>query len=68
MVPIHDRMPVIIDREAWSCWLGETSASPNELAALMCPIPDGEIEVYPVSTAISNVRNDGPELLMPLAG
>ena len=68
MAPIHDRMPAIIAPQAWPSWLGETSASPNDLAALMGPVADDGIEVFPVSMAVGNVRNEGAELLLPLAG
>jgi len=34
----------------------------------MFPIPDDAIEVYAVGMAVGNVRNEGAELLVPLAG
>jgi putative SOS response-associated peptidase YedK len=40
-------MPVILPREAWSAWLGETAAS--ELKALLKPFPAERICAYPVS-------------------
>ena len=30
------------------------------------PAPDDVLEMYPISTAVNNVRNKGPELLEPL--
>jgi len=68
MTPIHHRMPAIIAPQAWSRWLGESAASPDELAALMCPIADDGIEVQAVGTAVGNVRSEGAELLIPLTG
>jgi putative SOS response-associated peptidase YedK len=38
---ISDRMPVILPREAWSAWLGETRASPAEVKALLRTYDDG---------------------------
>jgi putative SOS response-associated peptidase YedK len=64
--PIHDRMPVILPPEAWPVWLGETEASPEELLDLLLPYPAELMRVYPIDSAIGNVRNDEPTLLDPL--
>ena len=46
-------------------------ARPGELAtrttcaSLLVPAAPGRLEAYPVSTAVNNVRNNGPELLEP---
>jgi putative SOS response-associated peptidase YedK len=37
--PIHNRMPVIIDPADYPAWVGETSAAPEQLQALLRPIP-----------------------------
>ena len=37
-------------------------------AGLLAPPPEGLMRAYPVSTAVSNVRNNGPELLKELDG
>jgi putative SOS response-associated peptidase YedK len=65
--PIHDRMPVILPRETWPIWLGETDAPPEEFLALLVPYPAELMRVYPIGPAVGNVKNDTPELLDPLA-
>jgi putative SOS response-associated peptidase YedK len=30
------------------------------------PAPDDSLRIWPVSTAVNSVRNDGPELLRPI--
>jgi putative SOS response-associated peptidase YedK len=65
--PIHDRMPVILRRETWSIWLGETEASPEELRALLRAHPAELMRAYPIGPAVGNVKNDEPGLLEPLA-
>jgi len=60
---IHDRMPLVVERDRWEEWLdprhgGDTS--------LLVPAAPGRLEAYPVSTLVSNVRNNGPELIEPL--
>lgn len=63
MCPIHNRMPVVLEPEAWDRWLDTSDADVGELNGLLVPAPDGGLEVYPVSQAVNNVRNDGPELI-----
>jgi putative SOS response-associated peptidase YedK len=65
VAPIHNRMPVILPREAWSAWLGEQPASAAELQALLKPLPAERMRAYPVSTKVSSVKNDEPGLLAP---
>jgi len=64
---IHDRMPVVIPDSAWDRWLDTTPADPGELLGLLAPNEDVDLEIYPVSRAVNNVRNDGPDLILPLA-
>ena len=44
VAPVHDRMPVIVDRADWPLWLGEVEGDPATLAR---PLPDGELSVEP---------------------
>jgi putative SOS response-associated peptidase YedK len=60
---IHDRMPLMVERERWSEWLDPRVG--GELS-LLVPAAPGSLEAYPVSTSVSNVRNNGPELVEPL--
>lgn len=67
MAAIHERMPVILPEANWPAWLGETTAEPGELLALLKPFPAGRMRAYPVSTRVNSVRNDDESLLEPLA-
>jgi putative SOS response-associated peptidase YedK len=62
--PIHDRMPVILDRNEEGRWL-DPRASEADLRAALRPLPDGELELREVSDAVNDVRQDGPHLLEP---
>jgi putative SOS response-associated peptidase YedK len=64
--PIHRRMPVILDPADWQAWLAESTPL-AELRPMMRPAPNELLEVYPVSRAVNDVRNNGPQLLEPLA-
>ena len=62
---IHDRMPLLVERDRWAEWL-DPRAEQDDLLGLLVPAAPGALEAYPVSTAVSNVRNNGPELVEPL--
>ena len=63
---IHDRMPLMVDPARWSAWLDPTLSDREDLLALLEPAAPGRLEAFPVSTLVSNVRNNGPELVEPL--
>jgi putative SOS response-associated peptidase YedK len=65
---IHDRMPMIIDPDRWADWLDPASADPADLRSLLLPAVASGLQVYPVSTLVNAVRNNGPQLIRPLAG
>ena len=70
MRPIHNRMPVLIPESAWDTWLDPTLTSPSqlrELKAMLEPAADDELRMYQVSRRVNNVRNDGPDLVQPVA-
>lgn len=63
MRPIHNRMPVVVPFDAWDRWLDPALPDLGELQGLLVPAPDEDLEAYPVSRAVNNVRNDGPKLI-----
>jgi len=67
MAGIHDRMPVIVPRDAWPAWLDVTPRDPGELQALFEPSDDVALDARAVAPLVNNVRNDGPALIEPWA-
>jgi len=65
--PIHDRMPVILIREAEAVWLDPAIQEPGALLSLLKPYPADEMEWYPVSTRVNNPAHDGKECIVPLS-
>ena len=65
MSPIHDRMPVILEREDWSEWLavGPTGTPIERLVELMVPADDDVLVPRDVGTAVNSVRNNDPSLI-----
>jgi putative SOS response-associated peptidase YedK len=66
---IHDRMPLMVAREHRAAWLDPAEGDPRELLDLLDllePAMPGRLEAFPVSAAVGNVQNNGPELIAPL--
>ena len=63
---IHDRMPVAVLPEQRAAWLDPDIPGKDVLAELLAPTPSGFWDIYPVSTAVNSVRNQGPQLLEPV--
>jgi putative SOS response-associated peptidase YedK len=59
---LHDRTPMVLAPAAWDGWLDASTADP---LALLTPAISGSLMAFAVSTAVNNVRNNGPELLEP---
>jgi putative SOS response-associated peptidase YedK len=62
---VHDRMPVIFDREACQKWLDAAIEDADALQALLRPYPAEEMTAYPISTAVNSPRHDGPDCIEP---
>lgn len=68
MQDIHDRMPMIIHPDDAPLWMDREIDELGPLEHLLQPVAGEEMDLYPVSTAVNNVRNNGPELIEPVAG
>ncbi|OUM96421.1 MAG: hypothetical protein A9Z00_13455 [Thermobacillus sp. ZCTH02-B1] len=66
MASIHDRMPVILRPEDEALWLDRSVRDPEALKPLFRPYPADELEAYPVSKAVGNVKADDPSLIRPV--
>ncbi|MFF2396593.1 SOS response-associated peptidase [Nocardia sp. NPDC058114] len=62
---IHDRMPLPMPREHWDAWLDPDHPAPADLLRPPSQAELATIVARPVSTLVNNVRNNGPELLVP---
>jgi putative SOS response-associated peptidase YedK len=65
MKPIHDRMPVILSREAEKRWLDEQTDL-DKLTKLLKPFDPDKMKAYPVSKRVNGANVDEPSLIMPL--
>src|ERR1700712_2300195 len=63
---LHDRMPLFVEPDGYDAWLDPAPHPTETLLELLIPAAPGLLEAFPVSTAVNNVRNNGPELIEPL--
>jgi putative SOS response-associated peptidase YedK len=61
MVPLHDRMPVILPKADYDRWL-EPSDAARPPVDLLRPHAAEEMKAFKVGKEVGNVRNIGPEL------
>ena len=64
---LHDRMPMVVARADWRDWLDPTLTDPHAAQALLRVDGGERVRTYEVAPLVNSVRNDGPELLLPLA-
>lgn len=64
---IHDRMPVVLELGQVNTWLNVREVSADERLALLRPAPPHTLHHHGVSSSVGSVKNDGPELIEPLA-
>jgi putative SOS response-associated peptidase YedK len=64
--PIHSRMPVILDPRDERRWLNPFFVTAADVLPCLRPLPAERMEVYPVSTLVSSLRNEGRQLVEPV--
>jgi putative SOS response-associated peptidase YedK len=65
VAPLHDRMPVIIEPEAYALWLDTGVTDVERLVPLLGPFPPVEMAAVPVSLRVNNPANDDPACVEP---
>lgn len=65
MEKIHNRMPVILPRDAYPIWLDPGEQNPSQLSGLLRPYPADEMQAYPVSRLVNSPSNDSPQCIIP---
>jgi putative SOS response-associated peptidase YedK len=63
--PIHDRMPVILDRQASTLWLDPDIDDPTALQELLQPYPAQKMRCEAANPVVNNPRHDAPDCLLP---
>ena len=63
---IHDRMPAILDPEAYQAWISPGTDT-QDVFKLLDRNLGAQLQYYPVSTIVNSHKNDVPECVQPLA-
>lgn len=61
--PIHDRMPVILPRDAEGFWLDPGVDDSGVLGSLLVPYASDAMATYEVSVLVNSATNDSPEVI-----
>ncbi|MDR3578686.1 MAG: SOS response-associated peptidase [Oryzomonas sp.] len=60
VLPLHDRMPVILQPNDFGLWLSHNMHDPEQLREMYQPLSAKLLEAYKVSDLVNNVRFDSP--------
>ncbi|MDE2127190.1 MAG: SOS response-associated peptidase [Armatimonadetes bacterium] len=63
MRPVHNRMPVVLTRQARSIWLDTGITDTDALMPLLAPASDGVLTKWPVGARIGRASEEGSDLL-----
>jgi putative SOS response-associated peptidase YedK len=63
IAPVHDRMPVMLARDAWDRWLDRDVTDGEAVADLLRHAPDDLLELWPVSPRVNSARADDERLI-----
>jgi putative SOS response-associated peptidase YedK len=63
LLEIHDRMPLLLPKTAWSRWLDPGVGDPTDLLVPWDEASGEHLELRPVATSVNSVDNNGPDLI-----
>jgi putative SOS response-associated peptidase YedK len=63
---VHDRMPVILDRDGYDLWLDPGMTDVKAASEMLKPYDARAMRSYPVSARVNHVVNDDATCSMPI--
>ena len=68
LAKFHSRMPMFLPRDRWSKWLDPDLQDVDTIRNLFDDFqPDANLQFWPVADLVNSIRNNGPELIAPVA-
>ncbi len=64
---VHNRMPVILNRDDYNFWLDPTEHKADDFIELFKPYPSDELDAYQVSSKVNKAGFDSPDLINPVS-
>jgi putative SOS response-associated peptidase YedK len=66
MARLHNRMPVVLDREDEQAWLDPHLTIPSQVVEILARRAGVPLDAYPVSRMVNKPSVDGKELIRPV--
>lgn len=67
LAKVHNRMPLFLPAQSWEAWMDPQLQDIEKIRSLMhLTNPDAHLRFWPVSDAVNSIRNNGPELTLPI--
>lgn len=67
LATVHNRMPLFLPPERWHSWMDPALTDSDKVRSLMeIPNPDIHLRFWPVPDLVNSIRNNGPELVLPI--
>ena len=63
---VHDRMPAILDRNAFAAWLDVDGVDAGKAIALLKPASEQALELVEIGTAVNRFANDDASVQRPI--
>jgi putative SOS response-associated peptidase YedK len=63
--PVHDRMPVILNRAQYNSWLNPAHYNRAQMESMLVPF-SGQLDIYPISRRVNNPANDEASCIEPI--
>lgn len=64
--PVHDRMPVILQRNDYDLWLDQSVKDTDRLQNLLVPYPADRMDSHAVGKSVNSPLSNSEELIAPL--
>jgi putative SOS response-associated peptidase YedK len=65
-MPIHDRLPLILEKDVWERWLDPDLQDVDELEGMIGVASAGVLRHYPVDRKVGSVKNDDASCIEPI--
>lgn len=65
-MPIHDRVPLILEKYVWERWLDPDLQAADELEGMIGVAQPGILEHFPVDPKVGSVKNDDASCIEPI--
>ncbi len=66
MAHVHERMPAILEPDAFSLWLDNDGVDGQSATALLRPAPEAALELIPIGPAVNRAANDDAAAQAPI--